>query len=72
MKSKEESFKDLKEKIAISKLLEEGKMKEKVNIGNVVKPMVAASVMIVSLSGMVFAKDISTRNLQQIFYWKRC
>lgn len=63
MKSKEESLKDLKEKIAISKLLEEEKMKEKVNIGNVIKPMVAASVMIVSLSGMVFAKDISTRNL---------
>ncbi|MGN0993278.1 MAG: hypothetical protein ACI4PE_05100 [Bacilli bacterium] len=63
MKSKEESLKDLKEKIAISKLLEEEKMKEKVNVGNVIKPMVAASVMIVSLSGMVFAKDISTRNL---------
>lgn len=63
MKSKEESLKDLKEKIAISKLLEEEKMKEKVNIGNVIKPMVAASVMLVSLSGMVFAKDISTRNL---------
>lgn len=63
MKSKEESLKDLKEKIAMSKLLEEEKMKEKVNIGNVIKPMIAASVMIVSLSGMVFAKDISTRNL---------
>ena len=63
MKSKEESLKDLKEKIAISKLLEEGEMKEKVNIGNVIKPMIAASVMIVSLSGIVFAKDISTRNL---------
>lgn len=63
MKSKEESLKDLKEKIAISNLLEEEKMKEKVNIGNVIKPMVAASIMIVSLSGMVFAKDISTRNL---------
>ncbi len=63
MKSKEESLKDLKAKIAISKLLEEEKMKEKVNIRNVIKPMIAASVMIVSLSGMVFAKDISTRNL---------
>ncbi len=63
MKSKEESLKDLKEKIAISKLLEEEEMKEKVNIGNVIKPMIAASVMIVSLSGIVFAKDISTRNL---------
>ncbi len=63
MKSKEESLKDLKEKIAMSKLLEEEKMKEKVNIGNVIKPMIAASVMIISLSGMVFAKDISTRNL---------
>ena len=50
MKSKEESLKDLKEKIAISKLLEEEEMKEKVNIGNVIKPMIAASVMIVSLS----------------------
>ena len=38
-------------------------MKEKVNTRNVIKPMIAASVMIVSLSGMVFAKDISTRNL---------
>lgn len=63
MKSKEESLKDLKEKIAISKLLEEEEMKEKVNIGNVIKPMIAASIMIVSLSGIVFAKDISTRNL---------
>lgn len=63
MKSKEENLKDLKEKIAISKLLEEEEMKEKVNIGNVIKPMIAASVMIVSLSGIVFAKDISTRNL---------
>lgn len=63
MKSKEESLKDLKEKIAISKLLEEEEMKEKVNIGNAIKPMIAASVMIVSLSGIVFAKDISTRNL---------
>lgn len=63
MKSKEESFKDLKEKIAISNLLEEEKMKEKVNIGNIIKPMVAASVMLASLSGIVFAKDISTRNL---------
>ncbi len=63
MKSKEESLKDLKAKIAISKLLKEEKMKEKVNIRNVIKPMIAASVMIVSLSGMVFAKDISTRNL---------
>lgn len=63
MKSKEESLKDLKAKIAISKLLEEEKMKEKVNIRNVIKPMIAASVMIVSLSGIVFAKDISTRNL---------
>lgn len=63
MKSKEESLKDLKEKIAISKLIEEEEMKEKVNIGNVIKPMIAASVMIVSLSGIVFAKDISTRNL---------
>ena len=63
MKSKEESFKDLKQKIAISKLIEEEKMKEKISIGNVVKPMVAACVMVVSLSGMAFAKDISTRNL---------
>ena len=63
MKSKEQSLKDLKEKIAISNLLEEEKMKEKVNIGNVIKPVVAASVVLVSLSGMVFAKDISVRNL---------
>ncbi len=63
MKSKEQSLKDLKEKIAISNLLEEEKMKEKVNIGNVIKPVVAASVVLVSLSGMVFAKDISERNL---------
>lgn len=63
MKNKKEILEDLKEKIAMSKLLEEEKMKEKVNTRNVIKPMIAASVMIVSLSGMVFAKDISTRNL---------
>ena len=63
MKSKEQSLKDLKEKIAISNLLEEEKMKEKVNMSNIIKPMVAASVVLVSLSGMVFAKDISVRNL---------
>lgn len=63
MKNKEEILEDLKEKIAMSKLLEEEKMKEKVNTRNVIKSMIAASVMIVSLSGMVFAKDISTRNL---------
>lgn len=63
MKSKEESLKDLKGKIAISTLLEEEKMKEKINMGNIIKPMVAASLMVISLSGMAFAKDISTRNL---------
>lgn len=59
MKSKEENFEYLKERIAISNLLEEEKMKKERKLVNTIKPMVAASVMIVSLSGIVFAKDIS-------------
>ena len=61
MKCKEEGLKDLKAKIAISKLLEEEKMEKKLKKGNILKPMVAACAMIVSVSGIVFAKEISTQ-----------
>lgn len=61
MKSKEKGLKDLRAKIAISKLLEEEKMEKKLKKGNILKPMVAACAMIVSVSGIVFAKEISTQ-----------
>ena len=61
MKSKEEGLKDLRAKIAISKLLEEEKMEKKLKKGNILKPMVAACAMIVSVSGIVFAREISTQ-----------
>ena len=67
MKSKEEGLKDLKTKIAISKLLEEEKMEKRTKKGSILKPMVAACTMLVSLSGIAFAKDIST-NIYNNFY----
>lgn len=67
MKNKEKNLEELKRKIAISNLLGEEKMKEKKKIGDKIKPMVAGIVMMVSLSGMVFAKDISNRIYNQYF-----
>ena len=67
MKNKEKNLEELKRKIAISNLLGEEKMKEKKKIGDKIKPMVAGIVMMVSLSGMVFAKDISNRIYHQYF-----
>lgn len=67
MKNKKESFVDVKQKIAISSLLEEEKMKDKRKISDIIKPMIAASVMIVSLSGIVFAKDISNQIYNKYF-----
>ena len=58
MKSKEKGLKDLRAKIAISKLLEEEKMEKKLKKGNILKPMVAACAMIVSVSGIVFALEL--------------
>lgn len=67
MKNKEENFKKLKEKIIVSNLLEEEKMKEKTKITHIIKPMIAASVMLVSLSGIVFAKEISNKIYNKYF-----
>lgn len=70
MKNKEEILKELKEKIAISNLLEEEEMKKELKTIDIIKPMVAASVMIISLSGMVFAKDISKHIYNKYFTGK--
>ena len=67
MKSKDEIWQDLKEKILIANILEDRKNKQKNRIVDIIKPMVAASVMIVSVSGMVFAKDISNKIYNQYF-----
>lgn len=67
MKNREENFESLKVKIAIANFLEEEKMKDKRKIVDKIKPMVAAMVMLVSLSGIVFAKDISNQIYNQYF-----
>lgn len=67
MKSKEETWSEVKEKIMIANLLAEEEIKKERKIGDMVKPMVAALVMMVSLSGMVFAKDISYKICNQYF-----
>lgn len=67
MKSKDEIWQDLKEKILIANILEDRKNKQKNRIVDIIKPMIAASVMIVSVSGMVFAKDISNKIYNQYF-----
>lgn len=67
MRSKEESWEELKEKITIANLLADREMKKESKIRNIVKPMVAACVMMISLSGMVFAKDISNKIYNQYF-----
>lgn len=67
MINKEDNLKKLKEKIAISNLLEEEKMKNKTKIVDIIKPMIAASVMLVSLSGIVFAKEISNKIYNKYF-----
>ena len=70
MKSKEEIWEELKGKIAISSLIEEENMKNKGKIMAIVKPMVAACVMLASLSGIVFAKEISNKIYNQYFTGK--
>lgn len=70
MKNKKEILIDLKEKISILNLLEEEKMKDKFKIGNIIKPMVAACIMLASISGIVFAKDISKRIYNEYFTGK--
>lgn len=70
MKNKEENWEALKEKIAISSLLEEENMKHKGKIMAIIKPMVAACLMLVSLSGIVFAKDIANQIYNQYFTGK--
>lgn len=67
MKNKGENWENIKAKIAISNLLEEEKMCNKRKITDKIKTMVAASVMIVSLSGIVFAKDLSNRIYNKYF-----
>lgn len=67
MKNKEQNLKKLKEKIIISNLLEEEKMENKTKITYIIKPIVAASVMLVSLSGIVFAKEISNQIYNKYF-----
>ncbi len=70
MKNKEENWEALKEKIAISNLLEEENMKNKGKIIAMIKPMVAACLMLVSLSGIVFAKEIANQIYNQYFTGK--
>jgi len=67
MENKEKNLQILKEKIAISNLLEEEQMGKKNKISNIVKPMVAVCMMCVSLTGMVFAKDISAKIYEDYF-----
>ena len=70
MKNKEENWEALKEKIALSNLLEEENMKNKGKIIAMIKPMVAACLMLVSLSGIVFAKEIANQIYNQYFTGK--
>ncbi len=67
MKNKKETLKEIKLKIAISNLLKEEEMKSKRKIADKIKPMVAVSIMMVSLSGIVFAKDISKKIYNKYF-----
>ncbi len=67
VKNKEENLQKLKEKIIISNLLEEEKMENKTKKAYIIKPIVAASVMLVSLSGIVFAKEISNQIYNKYF-----
>ena len=65
MKNNKEILEDVKLKIAISNFQrEEKEMPEK---NNVIKSLVAACLMIISFSGMVFAKDISVKLCKNFF-----